>query len=292
MDCITLKAYAKINLALDVLGKRENGYHDVRMIMQTVKLYDKITIKPTGNSDIIIKTNLHYLPTNENNIVYVAAKLFKETYGISEGLHITLEKKIPVAAGMAGGSSDAAATLWGLNQVFETNLSIQDLMKLGVKIGADVPYCLLRGTALSEGIGEILTPLPKAPNFHCLIVKPPVSVSTKYVYENLNLNDNHNHPDVDGMIEAINQRDVTGITSRLGNILESVTLKVHPEIAQIKDSMLSQGALNALMSGSGPTVFGLFTDQAAAEKAFYSFKIGPYGKQTYLTTFFNHTSFL
>lgn len=289
MDCITLKAYAKINLALDVIGKRENGYHDVRMIMQTIKLYDKVTIKPTGNSDIVIKTNLHYLPTNENNIVYAAAKLFKETYNIPDGLHITLDKKIPVAAGMAGGSSDAAATLWGLKHLFETNASMEELMRLGVKLGADVPYCLLRGTALSEGIGEILTPLPPAHNFHCLIVKPPVSVSTKYVYENLNLKDNDNHPDVDGMIEAIKQNDITGITSRLGNILETVTLRVHPEIAQIKNSMLSQGASNALMSGSGPTVFGLFTDQAAAEKAFYSFKVGPYGKQTYLTTFFQST---
>lgn len=150
MDFITLKAYAKINLALDVIGKRANGYHDVRMIMQTIKLYDKITIKPTATSDIVIKTNLHYLPTNENNIVYSAAKLFKETYHISDGFHITLEKKIPVAAGMAGGSSDAAATLVGLNTLYQKQCSLEELMALGVKLGADVPYCLLRGTALSE----------------------------------------------------------------------------------------------------------------------------------------------
>lgn len=286
MDFITLKAYAKINLALDVIGKRANGYHDVRMIMQTVKLYDKVTIKPTTNPDIVIKTNLHYLPTNENNIVYAAAKLFKETYQISDGLYINLEKKIPVAAGMAGGSSDAAATLWGLNTLFETNIPMKELMELGLKLGADVPYCILRGTALSEGIGEILTPLPAAHNFHCLIVKPPVSVSTKYVYENLDLNKAENHPDVDGMVEAIKTNDILGITSRLGNILETVTLKVHPEIEDIKKTMLSYGALNSLMSGSGPTVFGLFDDLVAAEKAFYAFKVGPYGKQTYLTTFF------
>ncbi len=289
MDFITLKAYAKINLALDVIGKRDNGYHDVRMIMQTVKLYDKITIKPTATQDIILKTNLHYLPTNENNIVYAAAKLFRETYQITDGFHITLEKKIPVAAGMAGGSTDAAATLWGLNTLYQKQLSLEELMALGVKLGADVPYCLLRGTALSEGIGEILTPLPSAYNFHCLIVKPPVSVSTKYVYENLKLDDSNYHPDVDGMVEAIKARDMRGISSRLGNILESVTLKAHPEIQTIKDTMLKLGALNSLMSGSGPTVFGLFDNLAAAEKAFYEFKIGPYGKQTYLTQFFERT---
>lgn len=286
MDFITLKAYAKINLALDVIGKRADGYHDVRMIMQTVKLYDKVTMKRTTTKDIVIKTNLHYLPTNENNIVYAAAKLFKEIYQIDDGLYINLEKKIPVAAGMAGGSSDAAATLWGLNTLFDTKAPMDELMKLGLKLGADVPYCLLRGTALSEGIGEILTPLPAAPNLHCLIVKPPVSVSTKFVYENLELSKAENHPDVDGMVEAIKSDDVKGITSRLGNILETVTLKAHPEITTIKEMMISLGALNSLMSGSGPTVFGLFDDLTMAEKAFYAFKVGPYGKQTFLTTFF------
>ncbi len=289
MDFITLKAYAKINLALDVIGKRADGYHDVRMIMQTVKLYDKVSIKRTTNTDIVIKTNLHYLPTNENNIVYTAAKLFKETYQINDGLYINLEKRIPVAAGMAGGSSDAAATLWGLNTLFDMNIPMDELMKLGLKLGADVPYCLLRGTALSEGIGEILTPLPAAPNFHCLIVKPPVSVSTKFVYENLELDKAESHPDVDGMVEAIKAEDMNEIASRLGNILETVTLKAHPEIITIKEAMLSFGALNSLMSGSGPTVFGLFDDLAIAEKAFYAFKVGPYGKQTYLTTFFQQS---
>ncbi len=287
MDFITLKAYAKINLALDVIGKRPDGYHDVRMIMQTIKLYDKVSMKRTNTTDISIKTNLHYLPTNESNIVYAAAKLFKETYHINDGLYINLEKKIPVAAGMAGGSSDAAATLWGLNTLFDTKAPIEELMELGLKLGADVPYCLLRGTALSEGIGEILTPLPAVPNLYCLIVKPPVSVSTKFVYENLDLTKAENHPDVDGMIEAIKSEDVNGITSRLGNILETVTLKAHPEIITIKETMLSYGARNSLMSGSGPTVFGLFDDLTMAEKAFYAFKVGPFGKQSYLTTFFH-----
>lgn len=286
MDFITLKAYAKINLALDVIGKRSNGYHDVRMIMQTIKLYDKVTINKTSGEDIHIKTNLHYLPTNENNIVYQAAKLFKEMYRINDGLHINLEKRIPVAAGMAGGSADAAATLTGLNLLFHQELPLQELMKLGVRLGADVPYCLLGGTALSEGIGEILTPLIPAPNFHCLIVKPPVSVSTKFVYDNLSLSKEQPHPDIDGMVTAIKTGNAEGITSRLGNLLETVTLKVHPEINEIKEEMLSLGAINSLMSGSGPTVFGLFTSAAAAEKAFYSFKVGSYGKQTFLTQFY------
>lgn len=285
MDCITLNAYAKINLALDVIGRRENGYHDVRMIMQTISLYDRLTIKPTQTPDIVLKTNLHYLPTNENNIVYAAAKLFKETYHIKDGVFINLDKKIPVAAGMAGGSSDAASTLRGLNTLFHINAPLKDLMELGVKLGADVPYCLLGKTALSEGIGEILTPLTDAPNFYCLIVKPNVNVSTKFVYENLILDETTVHPDIDGMVEAINHGDKDGITSRLGNVLEDVTLKSHPEINEIKKQMSSLGAVNTLMSGSGPTVFGLFTTSSVAKKAFYTFKVGPYGKQTFFTTF-------
>lgn len=292
MDTINLKAYAKINLALDVIGKRPNGYHDVRMIMQTIRLYDKVAIKRIQNSDIIVKTNLHYLPTNENNLVYAAAKLFLEKQNITEGVHINLEKRIPVAAGMAGGSTDAAATLWGLNEMFETKLTTQELMELGVKLGADVPYCLLRGTALSEGIGEILTPLRNAPPCLCLIVKPPVSVSTKFVYENLVLNNETNHPDIDGMLDAINTGSLQKVSSLLGNVLETVTLKEYPQIRQIKEDILSLGAKGALMSGSGPTVFGIFDDRKVAEKAFYHFKVGEYGKQTFLTSFFHPKTFL
>lgn len=290
MDIISLKAYAKINLALDVIGKRPNGYHDVRMIMQTIKLYDKITIKPTTNPDITLKTNLHFLPTNENNIVYSACKLFKDTFQISDGFYINLEKRIPVAAGMAGGSSDAAATLFGLNELFKTNQSLEDLMKLGVKLGADVPYCLLRGTALSEGIGEVLTPLPPAPNCYCLIVKPPVSVSTKFVYENLKLDENTSHPNIDGMVESIKNEDLHQMSSLVSNVLESVTIKHHPEIERIKMDLISHGALCALMSGSGPTVFALFDNQKTAERTFYEYKVGPYGKQTFLTRFFESKS--
>ena len=291
MDNINLKAYAKINLALDVIGRRPNGYHDVRMIMQTIRLYDKVNIKRIQTNDIIVKTNLHYLPTNENNLVYAAAKLFKETLKIKDGVHVNLEKRIPVAAGMAGGSTDAAATLWGLNEMFETKLTLEELMKLGVTLGADVPYCLLRGTALSEGIGEILTPLDNAPPCLCLVVKPPISVSTKFVYENLVLDSNIEHPNIDGMIKAIHSRDLLKVSSLLGNVLESVTLQEYPQIKQIKDELLSLGATGALMSGSGPTVFGLFNDKKLAEKAFYQFKVGEYGKQTFLTSFYHPKSF-
>lgn len=292
MENITLKAYAKINLALDVLGKRLNGYHDVRMIMQTVRLYDKVSIKRTANPGIIVRTNLHYLPTNDNNLVFAAAKLFKEIQNITEGVLVNLEKKIPVAAGMAGGSSDAAATLWGLNEMFETGLSLQELMNLGVKLGADVPYCLLRGTALSEGIGEILTPIKNAPPCLCLIVKPSISVSTKFVYENLHLSEATVHPDIDSMLLAIEEGSLDRVCNHLGNVLETVTLKEYPQISEIKQEMLRFGAKGALMSGSGPTVFGLFHDKKVAEKAFYHFKVGEYGKQTFLTSLCNPVSFL
>lgn len=287
MDIINLKAYAKINLALDVIGKRPNGYHDVKMIMQTIRLYDKVTIKKIHNSGIKVKTNLHYLPTNENNLVFAAAKLFCEANQIQEGLHINLEKRIPVAAGMAGGSTDAAATLWGLNEMFETKLTLKQLMELGVKLGADVPYCLLRGTALSEGIGEILTPIRNAPPCFCLIVKPPISVSTKFVYENLVLDENTIHPDIHGMLRAIDSGSIQNVSSKLGNVLESVTLKEYPQLNEIKERILEFGACGALMSGSGPTIFGLFDDKTKAEKAFYQFKVGDYGKQTFLTSFYN-----
>lgn len=292
MDIITLKAYAKINLALDVIRKRPDGYHDVRMIMQTIRLYDRITINRIQNQDILVKTNLHYLPTNENNLVYSAARRFREVTGITDGVHINLEKRIPVSAGMAGGSSDAAATLWGLNEMFEAGLSMEELMKIGVTLGADVPYCLLRGTALSEGIGDILTPVKNAPPCFCVIVKPPVSVSTKFVYENLILNEQTIHPNIDGMLDAIKDGSLIKLCSYLGNVLETVTLNEYPQINEIKKELLMSGASGALMSGSGPTVFGLFSSKKTAEKAFYKFKVGPYGKQTFLTSLIHPKSFL
>lgn len=287
MNTIMLKAYAKINLGLDVLGKREDGYHEVRMIMQTIRLYDKLNMKKLNKDEIIIKTNLSYLPTNENNLVYRAIQMLKEEFNIKQGIYVELQKHIPVAAGLAGGSSDAAAALTGMNRLFQLKLTTTDLMQRAVKLGADIPYCILGGTALSEGIGEVLTPLAPMPKAYVLIAKPPINVSTKYVYENLILDERTNHPDIDGIMEAINSKDLCGVTNRLSNVLESVTIDKYPVIQEIKDTMIEFGAMNALMSGSGPTVFGVFEDLNLAKKAFYQLKVQGKAKQIYLTDIFN-----
>ena len=258
MESITLKARAKINLGLDVIGRRENGYHDVRMVMQTVGLYDRIIMTRIPEEEIRIKTNIGFLPVNENNLVYKAIMLMKNKYKLDGGIEVELNKFIPV---VAGGSSDAACALFGMNRLFELNVPMKELMKLGVEIGADVPYCLMRGTALAEGIGEKLTRLPDMPFCHILIAKPPVNVSTKLVYEKLDNTDVKQHPDIDGIIEAIKLKDVALVASRMGNVLESVTVPLYPVIDSIKKDMIEHGAINAMMSGSGPTVFGIFPDE-------------------------------
>ena len=289
---LSLKAYGKINLGLDVLRRRDDGYHEVRMIMQTVGIYDRIDLIYKETPGITVETNLYYLPDNENNLVYKAAKLLMDEFHVQKGVHIRLRKYIPVAAGMAGGSSDAAAVLFGVNKRFSLGLTTEQLMDRGVKIGADVPYCVMRGTALSEGIGEILTPLPVPPQCQVLIAKPGISVSTKFVYENLHANElrPEQHPDIDGMMEAIKQKDLYGIADRFGNVLENVTIPAYPVIQEIKDLMLEQGAIGALMSGSGPTVFGLFTNPKAAAKAHEEMRFcagAELAKQVYLTNFYN-----
>lgn len=229
---LELKAYGKINLGLDVVRRREDGYHEVRMIMQTVRVYDAIELNRTEEEGIRLSTNLYYLPDNENNLGYRAAKLLMDEFGIRDGVEIKMKKFIPVAAGMAGGSSDAAAVLFGVNKMFGLGLSKQELMERGVRLGADVPYCIMRGTALSEGIGEILTPLPPMPQCRVLIAKPSVSVSTKHVYENLNLPSlgAEAHPDIDAMRAAIEKKDLSGVVSQLGNVLETVTIPENPVI--------------------------------------------------------------
>lgn len=287
-----LKAYGKINLGLDVLRRREDGYHDVRMIMQTVGIFDRIDLIRNEEPGIQVETNLYYLPTNENNLVYKAAKLLMDEFHIISGITIRLKKFIPVAAGMAGGSSDAAAVIFGVNKMFQLGLTTAQLMERGVKIGADVPYCILRGTALSEGIGEVLTPLPAVPQCQVLIAKPGISVSTKFVYENLHANDLRpdQHPDIDGMIDAIRARDIHGIAGKLGNVLETVTVGEYPVIREIKEKMMDYGAIGSLMSGSGPTVFGLFINPKAAQDAYEKLRFGSasqLAKQVYLTNFYN-----
>jgi 4-diphosphocytidyl-2-C-methyl-D-erythritol kinase len=284
MDSITVKAYAKINIGLDVLRKREDGYHDVSMIMQSLDLHDTITISRSDAGGIAITTNLSYLPINQDNLVYKAALLFMNTLGIQDGLQINLEKKIPVAAGLAGGSSDAAATLMGLNRLYQAGLSKEALMRLGVKLGADVPYCIQLGTALSEGIGEVLTPLPPMPSCSILLVKPDISVSTKYVYENLRLNEKSTHPDISAMMAALEKNDIHTLAKTMDNILQTVTIREYPIISDIKDKMKELGALTSLMSGSGPTVFGIYQNRALAKKALNYFRIHQhFGKQVFLT---------
>lgn len=285
-DEIYLKAYGKINLALDVLRKRDDGYHDVKMIMQTVEIYDGIEMRKTDTGKIEIETNLYYLPTNENNIVYKAAKLLFDEFHIQGGIFIRLKKFIPVSAGMAGGSTDAASVLYGINKMYDLKLSTKDLMERGVKIGADVPYCIMRGTALSEGIGEKLKRLKDMVSCPVLIAKPPVNVSTKFVYENLRLDQIEKHPDIDGMIDAINRSDLKGIASKMENVLESVTIKEYPQINELKNLMMEGNALNSLMSGSGPTVFGLFENAEDAYRTKEKIKELGLTKQVYVTSFY------
>lgn len=289
MEKMQLKALAKINLGLDVLRRREDGYHEVRMIMQTVHIYDRIWLEKRAEPGIWVKTNLYYLPANENNLVYKAAKLLMEEFEIRGGIAIDLKKYIPVAAGMAGGSSDAAAVLFGMNRMYGLGLSMEELMKRGVKIGADVPYCIMRGTALAEGIGEVLSPLPPMPLCHILVAKPGVSVSTRFVYENLRASELPFHPDIDGMQKALEQKDLDSLARKMqqGNVLETVTIPEYPVIQRLKDSMMRYGAKAALMSGSGPTVFGIFGSRQAAKKAFAALKRGHQAKQLFLTVPYN-----
>ena len=289
MDKIQLKALAKINLGLDVLRRREDGYHEVKMIMQTIGLHDDLEIRKTKTPGIQAKTNLYYLPTNENNLVYKAAKLLMDEFQIQDGVSIQLKKRIPVAAGMAGGSSDGAAVLWGINQMYGLGLSMQALMERGVRLGADVPYCIQRGTALAEGIGEKLSVLPPMPKCTILIAKPGISVSTKFVYENLHANDlkPEQHPDVDSMIEAMRQKDLGLLCSRMGNVLETVTIPAYPVINEIKRTMMDNGAIGSMMSGSGPTVFGIFDSPAAAKQAVKAVRATKLAKQICLTTPYN-----
>ena len=283
MNEISIKAYAKINLGLDVIRRREDGYHELKMIMQTINLYDSLTLTATEEPGIDLHINLSSLPCNENNLVVKAARLMMDTYGITQGVKIELLKHIPIAAGMAGGSADAAATLKAMNELFHLGASKEDLMRLGVTLGADIPYCIMEGTALSEGIGELLTPLKAMPSCHILIVKPNVNVSTKYVYQNLKLDETTIHPDIDGMVASIQKNDLHGIVDRLGNVLETVTIPRHPKVEEIKKEMLSMGALGSLMSGSGPTVFGIFKNYTSAKRCYDAFKKGPYKSQTFLT---------
>ena len=278
MDKLELKALGKINLGLDILGRRDNGYHDVRMVMQTVYLYDRVTLAKKAEPGIEIETNLSYLPVGENNIAYKAAALLTEEFGIQEGLKIRLDKHIPVAAGMAGGSSNAAAVLFGMNRMFGLGLSMEGLMERGVTLGADVPYCIMRGTVLAEGIGEILTPLPPMPKCHVLIAKPPLSASTKTVYEKIDREGVREHPDIDAILAGLE----AGY-----NVFEDVLPRKYQRVWEIKRQMLELDALTAAMTGSGPTVFGIFDSRGKAKAAAARLKRQTPVKQAYVTNVHN-----
>lgn len=262
-----LRALAKINLGLDILRKREDGYHEVRMIMQTIQMYDVLKMKKVKKPGISLSVNYPYIPSDERNLVYKAAKLLMDEFQVKEGVDICLEKFIPVAAGMAGGSSDAAAAMVGINRLFKLGLSERELMDRAVNIGADVPYCIMRGTALAEGIGEKLTRIAQIPDCFVLIGKPGISVSTKMAYESLQLDKISSHPDIDGMIRDIENGDLLTMTEKMGNVFEPGIIDKYPVIGEIKDLMEDNGALKAMMSGSGPTVFGIFDDREKMEAA-------------------------
>jgi 4-diphosphocytidyl-2-C-methyl-D-erythritol kinase len=257
------------------------------MVMQTVGLYDRLIITRIPEDEIRIVSNLSFLPVNENNLIYKAAKLLKDTYNLSGGVEVDLNKFIPVAAGMAGGSTDAASTMFGMNRLFNLNLSVGKMMELGVKLGADVPYCVMRGTALAEGIGEKLTRLSPVPHMWLLIAKPPINVSTRLVYESLDMGGVKNHPDIDGMLAAIKRQDIPAIAGLMGNVLEEVTIPLYPVIETIKNDMKAHGAINAMMSGSGPTVFGIFPDEKTALDCQTFLKEKGDARQVYITESFN-----
>ena len=275
-----VKAYGKINISLDIVGKREDGYHLLKMIMQNVDLYDSMSFEKC-NKGINITCNKPYIPTDERNLVYKAAKLFMDTYDIKEGINIYLKKNIPVAAGMAGGSADAAAVFKALTQVFKIDVDDNELMNLGVKIGADVPYCIMGGTALCEGIGEIITPLAPFKNHILVLVKPNFGVSTKEVYKNLDISKIFKHPDTEELIKAMEEERLEDVCHNMKNLLENVTLRKYPVLKRIKEDMIKMGAMGSMMSGSGPTIFAFFDDMLKAQRCYDKFKTQY--KEVYIT---------
>lgn len=276
------KAYAKVNLSLDVTGRLDNGYHLVDMIMQTVNIYDELSFERT-DGEIVLESDCGELPLDENNLIYKAIRLIQEECGVTGGLRVFLKKNIPIAAGMAGGSTDCAATLMAMDELYSLKLGTKRLMELGVKLGADVPYCILGGTARAQGIGEKLTRLPNCPTLKLLVAKPDLNVSTKEVYTGLDALENLPHPGVDDMVRAIESGNGRAVAAGLGNVLECVTIPLHPVIREIKDRMLELGAINSLMSGSGPTVFGIYEKDEELQKAYEALAESGLAKQIFMT---------
>ncbi len=288
MNSIILKARAKINLTLGVTGKRDNGYHELEMIMQTINLHDTIYIRKATVPGIKLSINYSWLPKDERNIAYKAAKLFLDEMNINEGLSMEIFKRIPVCAGLAGGSADAAAVLIGLNRIFNTHLSKEKLMEMGLKLGADVPFCIARGTMLATGIGEILTPLVSMKQTYVVIVKPPINISTPTVYGNLDINNIKTIPDTQKVIKALEEGNVSEIAANMKNTLEDVTIKLHPEIGKIKELFIDYGALGSMMSGSGSAVFGLFETKNKAEEVARKLKLEHNMREVFVTTTFTN----
>ena len=274
MDNISLKAYAKVNLSLDILARREDGYHELCMSMQSIGVYDKVNLTKLRQKDIKISSNIKNLCLPENNIVYKAAKLLYERFDIKEGLYINLYKYIPMGAGMAGGSTDAAAVLRGMNELYNLRLSKEELMKIGLEIGADVPFCICGGTMLAKGIGEELSGLKSMPAAHLVLVKPKFSISTKEAYSLVDLSKltDRDRPDTDKILSYINEGDLKKIAGNMKNVFELYIGKKYPLIEKIKKELINQGALGAVMTGSGSVVFGVFEDLILAKKCYETFK--------------------
>ena len=266
-----IKAYGKVNISLDVVGKREDGYHLLSMIMQNIDLYDEIEVEKQ-ECGLILECNKSYVPVDNRNLAYKAAEIFKERYDIVDGVKINIEKNIPVSAGLAGGSTDAAAVLKVMNKLFNVNATEEELMELGLKLGADIPYCIHGGTALCEGIGEIITPIKPFRDKIVVLVKPAFGVSTKEVYKNFNLEKVKQHPKTAEIINAIENDDLNFVASNMKNLLENVTLRKHKILIKIKEEMNACGAINSMMSGSGPTVFAFFDDMLKAQRCFEKMK--------------------
>lgn len=280
----TEKAQAKINLTLDVLHKRPDGYHEVEMVMQTVDLSDHLTLSEWDKDEIVLTCTAPYIPLDERNLVYQAAHLVKHTFGVDKGIRIHIDKRIPVAAGLAGGSSDAAATLRGLNKVWNLGQSLDELAELGAKIGSDVPFCIYGGTAIARGRGEKIEHLPKVAPTWVVLVKPPIAVSTAEVYGRLQADQIETHPDTKGMVDALSTGDVQKISANLGNVLESVTFGMYPEVERIKQQLLKFGAQGALMSGSGPTLFALVERESKATRIYNA--VRGFSREVYLCRFY------
>lgn len=280
---ITKKAYAKINLGLDVLGKRDDGYHLVKMIMQNVDIYDTLTFKKTTDGKVTLKANDDTIPVDDSNLICKVARQLQEKYGVTYGAEIELVKRIPVAAGMAGGSTDGAAAYRALNDLWELGLSDKELCELAVKLGADIPYCIIGGTALSEGIGEVLTPIDCKVKYHLVVAKPDIMVSTGWVYTELDSTEITRHPDIDAVKLAIEEGDVKRMCGEIHNVLEPVTTAKYQVIKDIEKLLEDSGAVKAFMTGSGPTVFAVFDDENKAKKGFEAVKKSGLTPQLFLT---------